>query len=193
MWRQFLYLIRSDAQRYSNAKASKGLLKCYLLHAGFRFSCWFRLHQCANAADALRVFRVFLTWCVLRQSNKTGIQINPGADIGEGLYMPHFGSIVINPKAVIGKNCYLSHNVLIGKVHAGKRQGVPCIGDDVFIGAGSVVLGNVKIGDNVAIAVNSVVLNDVLHDVLVAGAPAKFMANKGAREILGYTSHSETL
>ena len=99
--------------------------------------------------------------------------------------MPHFGGIVVNPTAVIGKNCYLSHNVLIGKVHAGKRAGVPIIGDDVFIGTGAVILGNVKIGNNAAIGVNSVVIDDVPNNAFVAGAPAKVRNLNGACALLG--------
>jgi serine O-acetyltransferase len=98
--------------------------------------------------------------------------------------MPHFGGIVVNPKAVIGANCYLSHNVLIGKVHAGKRAGVPVVGDNVFIGAGAVILGNIAIGNNAAIGVNSVVIDDVPAGVLVAGAPARVVAEKSSDEIL---------
>ena len=92
---------------------------------------------------------------------------------------------MVNPSAVIGKNCYLSHNVLIGKVHTGKRMGVPIIGNDVFIGAGAVILGDIKIGDNAAIGANSVVINDVPANTFVAGSPAKVVAEKGADSILG--------
>lgn len=175
-------LICSDRCRYGRGNS---WLIGYLLFPGFRFSFWFRLHQWANASGKHRLVRVFLTWCVLRQSLKTGIQINPGAQVGPGLYMPHFGGIVVNPKAVIGANCYLSHNVLIGKVHAGKRAGVPVVGDNVFIGAGAVILGNIAIGNNAAIGVNSVVIDDVPAGVLVAGAPARVVAEKSSDEILG--------
>ena len=179
---KFKSLVKSDIKRYSVGGLTKGTLKCYLLHPGFRFTFWFRLHQCASAN---RPIRSILTLLVLRQALKTGIQINPGASIGESLYIPHFGGIVINPYAVIGKNCYLSHNVLIGKVHTGKRMGVPVIGNDVFIGAGAVILGDIKIGDNAAIGANSVVINDVPANTFVAGSPAKVVAEKGADSILG--------
>lgn len=175
-------LIRSDRVKYGRGTS---LLLGYFLYPGFRFSFWFRLHQWANASGKHRLVRVFLTWCVLRQSLKTGIQINPGAQVGPGLYMPHFGGIVVNPKAVIGANCYLSHNILIGKVHAGKRKGIPEIGDNVFIGTGASIIGNINVGDNAAIGVNSVVIDDVPAGVLVAGAPARVVAEKSSDEILG--------
>jgi serine O-acetyltransferase len=99
--------------------------------------------------------------------------------------MPHFGGIVVNPLAKIGENCYLSHNVLIGKVHTGERAGVPVIGDDVFIGAGAIILGNVKIGNHAAIGVNSLVLDDVPDGGFVAGSPARVVDYRGASGILG--------
>ena len=99
---------------------------------------------------------------------------------------------MVNPQTVIGNNCYLSHNVLIGKVHAGKREGVPAIGNDVFIGTGAVLLGHIKVGNNAALGVNSVVIDDVPAGVMVAGAPAKVIAQRGAREILGLLDEIES-
>ena len=188
MWSQYIYIIRSDLRRYSSSRVSKNAFKCYLLHPGFRFSVWFRLHQVALSAKVWRPLRQFFTLMVCWQANKTGIQINPGAKVGEGLYMPHFGGIVVNPAVMIGKNCYLSHNVLIGKVHAGHRTGVPSIGNDVFIGAGAVILGDVKIGNNAAIGANSVVIDDVPDDAFVAGAPAKIVRSGGGAKLLLGTS-----
>jgi serine O-acetyltransferase len=91
----------------------------------------------------------------------------------------------VNGSAQIGKRCYLSHNVLIGKVHAGAKRGIPILGDDVFVGAGSVLLGNIKVGNNAAIGANSVVINDVPDGVFVAGAPARKVRDTGAKELLG--------
>jgi serine O-acetyltransferase len=163
----------------------RALIHCYVIHPGFRFTCWFRFAGYCRGHRTLRYLSKFLTLIVLHQSLKTGIQINPGATIGPGLYIPHYGGIVVNPHAVIGKNCYLSHNVLIGKVHTGKREGVPVIGNDVFIGTGAVLLGNIRVGSNAAIGVNSVVIDDVPEDVFTAGAPSKIVSQTGAKNLLG--------
>ena len=112
-------------------------------------------------------------------------QISYGSNIGPGLYIPHTGGIVINPAAKIGERCYLAHNVTIGKVHAGDKAGVPDIGDDVFLGVGSVILGKIKIGNNVAIGANSVVVTDLPDNCFAAGVPAKVISNTGAKTILG--------
>ena len=182
-------IINSDRNRYRIGE-SQSWMMCYLLHPGFCFTVWYRLAAHCREHRYPRIISKFLTWMVLRQSLKTGIQINPGAEVGEGLYMPHYGGIVVNPEAVIGKNCYLSHNVLIGKVHTGKRKGVPVIGDDVFIGTGAVVLGNLTVGDNAAIGANSVVIDHVPENAFVAGSPARVIHYKGAQSLLDAENNS---
>jgi len=84
--------------------------------------------------------------------------------------MPHFGGIVINAKAVIGKNCNLAHTVTIGNTQRGELKGVPTIGDYVWIGTGSVIVGGIEIGDNVLIAPNSYINYNVdSNSLCVAG------------------------
>jgi serine O-acetyltransferase len=182
----FKSILQTDLSRYTEVCSWSALLRCYVIHPGFRFTCWFRFAGYCRGHRILRYLSKCATLMVLHQSLKTGIQINPGATIGAGLYIPHYGGIVANPQTVIGKNCYLSHNVLIGKVHAGKREGVPSIGNDVFIGAGTVLLGNIAIGNNAAIGVNSVVIDDVPDHAFVAGSPATVRHLKGASALLGH-------
>lgn len=81
----------------------------------------------------------------------SGIQIPLGTEIGEGFRIGHFGNIVINPAAVIGKNFTIQQGCLIGNA-AGKRAGVPTIGNNVICSANSTLIGGIRIGDNVMIA-----------------------------------------
>jgi len=83
---------------------------------------------------------------------------------------------VINPRAIIGENCNISQGVTIGIVNSGPKQGVPIIGDRVYIGPGAKVIGNIKIGNDVAIGANAVVINDVTDSVTVGGIPAKVIS-----------------
>lgn len=91
-------------------------------------------------------------------------------EIGEGAYFPHRAiGIVINEKARIGKNV----TIHVGVVIAGKSGGgVPVIGNNVVIGANSVILGGVKIADNSKIGAGAVVVHDVEEGCVVAGVPA---------------------
>ena len=89
---------------------------------------------------------------------------------GPGLYIPHFGSIIVNPNANIGRNCQINNNVVIGQV----KGKCPKIGDNVYIGPGAIISGDIKIADNVWIGANAVVTKNI--DVpysFVCGVPAK--------------------
>ena len=185
---EFLFTLKEDMKRYNPGLRKRGFLQLYTLYPGFCFTFWFRLRRFCQCKKWGVPIRPLFTWLVVRQSKKTGIQVHPACQIGPGLYMPHFGGIVVNPKTIIGKNLYLSHNVLIGKVHSGPKKGVPIIGNDVFIGTGAAIVGNVKIGDGAAIGINSVVLEDVLPAHFVAGSPARVVSKKFAGELLGYSN-----
>jgi len=100
------------------------------------------------------------------------ICLDANAEIGQGLYMPHIGGIHINPSVVIGNNCSLAHHVTIGSSAMG-RKGVPRIGDNVYIGAGAVVVGNIRIGDGAKIAANTLVISNVQAGSTVMGVPGR--------------------
>lgn len=91
--------------------------------------------------------------------------------IGEGLYIGHPYCITINPKAVIGKNVNIHKGVTIGQENRGQRKGAPIIGNSVWIGVNSAIVGNVYIGDDVLIAPNSYVNCDVPSHSVVFGNP----------------------
>lgn len=118
---------------------------------------------------------------------KYGFQIYPETQIGEGLYLGHWGTLVINPKTVIGKNCNIAQGVTIGQQNRGKNEGFPVIGDEVWIGPNAVIVGNIKIGNNVLIAPNSYVNCDVPANSVVMGNPAKTSPNQTATE--GYINN----
>lgn len=100
----------------------------------------------------------------------TGIEIYPETKIGPGFYIEHYGTIFIAPTAIIGCNCTIFQGVTIGANLGGRQAGV--IGDNVVIGAGAKVIGDITVGNNVIIGANSVVTRDVGDNVVVAGVPA---------------------
>ena len=130
---------------------------------------------------------IFYRMMLRRYQVKYGFQISAKTEIGGGLYLGHWGTVVVNPKAKIGKNCNLAHGVTIGQTNRGEKQGVPEIGDDVWIGTNSVIVGGIKIGNNVLIAPNSYVINDVEDDSIVVGNPARTMKKESATE--GYINN----
>lgn len=103
--------------------------------------------------------------------NVTKIWIPPQVRIGDDFHIIHAeGSLSIHPQAVIGHRCGVMHNVTIGTNMRGRA---PIIGDDVFIGVNSTVLGPITIGDRVRIGANTAVSTNVPSDSVVIGSPAK--------------------
>lgn len=178
-------MIRADCLRYSKTVNWRLFIYNYIVHPGFRVTLWYRVARCLGAKKGQRFFAKLSTLWLLRQQLRTGVTLNPGTEIGPGLYIPHPGCIVVNPKCKLGSNVYLSHDVLLGKAHSGPRVGVPDIGDDVFIGAGARLLGKLTVGNNAAIGANAVVLSDIPANAFAAGSPAKVVKMVGAKEILG--------
>ncbi len=103
----------------------------------------------------------------------TGIHLARGCKIGKGLRIYHFGCIIINSGVVIGDNCTIRHEVTIG--NRKELYDLPIIGNNVNIGAGAKILGNIRIGNNVNIGANSVVITDIPDNSNAAGVPAKIL------------------
>lgn len=140
---------------------------------------WFRLASHFRQKSKL-IYAIF--WLRLRRLQfKYGYDIPAGTQIAAGFYIGHIGGIVITPKAIIGKNCNISQNVTIGFSSRGKKQGYPTLKENVYIGPGAVIIGNITIGKNVAIGANAVVLNDVPDNSVVAGVPAKIISQNGSK------------
>lgn len=104
----------------------------------------------------------------------TGIEIHPGATLGAGILIDHGMGVVIGETAQIGNRVTIYHGTTLGGT--GKDKGIkrhPTVGDNVVIGAGAKVLGNINIGSNSKIGSNSVVINDVPKGATVVGIPGK--------------------
>lgn len=100
-----------------------------------------------------------------------GIELSRSAEIGPGLYIGHFGCITVSPRTVMGRNCTLSQQVTIGVSGQGTRQGVPVIGDNVYMAPGAKLFGKIRVGDNVKIGANSVVYMDIPDNAVVVLDP----------------------
>lgn len=103
------------------------------------------------------------------------VEISPRGEIGAGFYIGHPGNIYIGPSK-IGRNFSVTHNVTIGLGLTGTAGAVPTIGDRVWIGTGSVIVGDITIGDGVTISAGSIVTRSIPAGCLVAGNPARVIA-----------------
>lgn len=111
----------------------------------------------------------------------TGIEIHPGATIGKGVFIDHGMGVVIGETAIIGDYALIYQGVTLGGTgkEIGKRH--PTLGENVIVGAGAKVLGNLQIGSNVRIGAGSVVLRDVPSDCTVVGIPGRILYRAGER------------
>lgn len=147
-----------------------------------KFLYWFRRAQTSRGilkSISRFVYRVL--------ADKHGIEISSQQAIGKGFYIGHPYNITINPSVRIGENCNIHKGVLIWQENRGSRKGTPIIGDRVWIGVNSVIVGNINIGDDVLIAPNSYVNCDVPTHSIVLGNPCIIKTKERATE--GYINH----
>ena len=110
----------------------------------------------------------------------TGISIPASAKIGSSLYIGHFGGIIINSNTVMGSNCNISQGVTIGVSGTDARRGVPVIGNNVYIGANTIVAGKIIIGNNVLIGAASLMAKDAMDESVWLGVPAVKISDYGS-------------
>ncbi len=111
----------------------------------------------------------------------TGIEIHPGATIGEGLFIDHGTGVVIGETAEIGNNVTLYQGVTLGGTGKEKGKRHPTIGNNVVVASGAKVLGSFKVGDNSKIGAGSVVLKEVPPNSTVVGIPGKIVWHDGKK------------
>lgn len=186
------YLIASDIYRFHGRYSLALLLREIGWGIGGRFTIWFRLGGYLKQKG--RLFSPLYILAKLfhrRYMFKFGIDIPVTTSIGPGLYIGHFGSIVVSHLSRIGKNCNLSQGVTIAAVFRGARAGAPIIGDNVYFGPGSKVVGKVVIGNNVAVGANCVVTRDVPDNAVVVGVPGKIISQDGSEGYILNADHEK--
>ena len=111
----------------------------------------------------------------------TGVEIHPGAQIGRRFFIDHAMGVIIGETTIIGDDCTLYQGVTLGGTgnETGKRH--PTLGNNVTVGTGAKVLGNIRIGNNVKIGGNSVVVKDVPDNCTVVGVPGRIIKRNGCR------------
>ena len=167
-------VIASDLYRHFGLRGLRGLLKA-LSYPGFRYTYFLRK---VSHTKKRSVSSLFYRMLLRRYRFRYGFEISPDANIGEGFYLTsHCSPVVIGP-VQMGKNCNVSHSVTIGRGIAGNRKGRPVLGDNVWIGTGSVIVGKVTIGNDVLIAPNTFVNFDVPDHSVVIGSPGRIIAKE---------------
>ena len=141
------------------------------------FFCYPCVHAIINHRINHFLYKIHLRFLAILSSQIsrffTHIEIHPGAQIGKNLLIDHGCGVVIGETAIVGDNCTIYQGVTLGGTgkETGKRH--PTLKDNVFVGSGAKILGNITIGNNVKIGANSVVLTNIPDNCTAVGIPAK--------------------
>ena len=169
-------LLKSIARDIQAARerdpAATNALEVILTYPGFHAR---QLHRLAHALHAQRVpvlprlishFGRFFT----------GIEIHPGAKIGEGLFIDHGMGVVIGETTEIGDNCHIFQGVTLGGTSTKREKRHPTLKDNVQVGAGAKLIGAITVGENASIGAGSVVVTNVPPNATVVGVPGHVVA-----------------
>lgn len=172
-------LVKEDIRRLSGSEgASLRSVMAGLLSQGFQALLVYRLFNWLYRKGLPgQPFRFF---CERFIEITTGISIPAACTIGKGLRIHHFGGIIFHPSAVVGDNCTLYHGVTIGDRGGNGRAAV--IGDNVLIGAGAKIIGEITIGDSCVIGANAVVTKNVPAGSTILGAECRVKYQDGRIE-----------
>jgi serine O-acetyltransferase len=172
IFRQIRRDIRVIFERDPAAKSIWEVILCYpgfhavLFH---RVAHWMYLRKMVLLPRMISQLSRFLT----------GIEIHPGAKIGQGFFIDHGTGVVIGETTEVGDNVTLYQGVTLGGTGKEKGKRHPTIGNNVVIGAGARVLGSFQVGDNVKIGAGSVVNKPVPSDTTVVGIPGRIVLHHG--------------
>ncbi len=159
------------------ARSYPEVLLCYPgLHAVWfhRLSHWLWLHGMRFLARLNSQFARVLT----------GIEIHPGAELGRRLFIDHGTGTVIGETAVVGDDVTLYQGVTLGGTGKEKGKRHPTIGNNVSIGSGAKILGNITIGNNCRVGAGSVVLRSVPANSTIVGVPGHIVLRDGKRVVI---------
>ena len=175
---KFLARIKKDIRVvFERDPAAKSILEVLFCYSGLHAIWLHRISHALFQRGWIVSARLISNFCRFL----TGIEIHPGATIGDGLFIDHGTGIVIGETAEIGKNVTLYQGVTLGGTGKEKGKRHPTIGNNVVVASGAKVLGSFKVGDYAKIGAGSVVLKEVPPYATVVGIPGRIVVLHGTR------------
>ncbi len=175
-------MIQADYQavfeRDPAAQTPFGAVEVLLCYSGFHAVLWHRFDHFLHTKLRIPILPRYLSQLVRWF---TGVEIHPGAQIGKGLFIDHGMGVVIGETAVIGDNVTLYQGVTLGGTGKDRGKRHPTLGDNVVVGTGAKVLGNITIGAGSRIGAGSVVIESVPENCTVVGVPGEVVKRGGTR------------
>jgi len=157
--------------------AAKSFLEVVLCYPGLHAILFYRLAHSLHNRGLVLLARVISQIARL----VSGVEIHPGAKIGEGVFIDHGMGVVIGETAEVGNNVTMYQGVTLGGTGKEKGKRHPTVGNNVVIGTGAKILGPIIIGDYAKIGAGSVVLNNVPSNTTVVGVPGRVVIYDGER------------
>jgi serine O-acetyltransferase len=183
--------VKQDLNRFDDSFLAR--VRGILFNPGTWAVLSYRLNRWIYVCRAPKFMRKFLglgttilqIWIVVL----TSIDLPPAAEIGPGLLIPHTGFVVVAVGARIGSNCTLTQGITIGHSLGGKSSGngVPVIGDRVYVGPSSVIIGNLTIGNDALVGAGAIVIRSVPPGGVVVGNPARLISTHGSFDLISYS------
>jgi len=178
--------IKEDIQTvFKKDPAARGIIEVLTCYPGLH-AIW--MHRIAHY---LWVHGWLLCARFLSHMNRflTGIEIHPGARIGQRFFIDHGSGVVIGETSEIGDDVHLYQGVVLGGVTLQKKKRHPTVGNHVMIGAGTIVLGPIVIGGGARIGAASLVIHDVPAEAIAVGVPARLGLGFSGKEIQEMTDN----
>ncbi|MEE1043256.1 MAG: serine O-acetyltransferase [Clostridia bacterium] len=170
--------IRNDVKTVlERDPAARNFFEVFFLYSGVKAISYYRVAHWFYSKKLYFVAR----YLSQRARRITGIEIHPGAVIGDGVFIDHGMGVVIGETTVIGDNCTIYQGVTLGGTGKDKGKRHPTIGNNVVIGSGAKVLGPFTVGDNSKIAANAVVLSEVPSNCTVVGVPGRIVKRNNVK------------
>jgi serine O-acetyltransferase len=177
-WGAVAILFRREIKAiFDRDPAATGFIEVLLTYSGLHAIVAYRI---THVLWKMRV-PFFPRWISQLAKFFTGIEIHPGATIGNDFFIDHGMGVVIGETTIIGDNVTIYQGVTLGGTGKERGKRHPTVGNNIVIGTGAKVLGNINIGDNSYIGANAVVIKDVPPNSTVVGVPGRITKQDGKK------------
>ena len=192
----YLFFLRADEIALDIDRSWPNFILAYFFNPIWHFQRLLRKFEYyKNCKQSLfwKPYVLYLNYRVHSSGQRLGFEIPPNV-FGPGLGIAHIGTLIVNGDVRVGENCRIHSCTYLATQATGKNDDCPTIGNNVFIGPCTVIVGKIHIADDIAVGANSYVAHSFLEDgISIAGAPAKKVSNKGSHGMCRFQRATEIL
>jgi serine O-acetyltransferase len=192
----YLFFLKADELALNINQTRSGRFVAFLTNEIWYFQRLLRkLEYYKNCRQSLfwKPCVLYLHYRVAATGRKLGFEVHPNV-FGPGLGIAHIGTLIVNKRVRVGENCRIHSCTYLATQATGKDDDCPTIGNNVFIGPCTVIVGKIHIADNIAVGANSFVAQSFDEEgITIAGAPAKKVSGKGSFGLCSFQRATDVL